>query len=611
MVHAKQPKFLPVSQKELQLLGIDKPDIIIVSGDAYVDHPSFAAALLGRVLWDAGFSVAILPQPDPKDPKSFQNLGEPRLFFAISGGSVDSMVSNYTAARKKRSDDAYSPGGIPRRPDRAILVYTDLVHRLFPESPIVIGGIEASLRRFAHYDYWSDQIRQSILADAPADLLVYGMGEHALSTIARLADSGGKPKEMQDIPGTVWKIPPKQFENLALHNTCILPSYIEVKESPEAFCLAHTRITENQNPFTGKILIQRHPKTVIMQNPPAPPLSTPEMDRIYGLPYARAQHPSYKEEIPALRPVRFSVISHRGCYGGCNFCALGMHQGTIIQSRSYDSIIKEIASFEKMPGFSGVVSDVGGPSANMYGDRCINWEKRGACQDRECIRCSSIQSGIERYLDLLDDAERLPGISHVYIGSGLRYDLIPHDPDIMKRISRHISGQMKVAPEHIVRSVTEYMNKPDKECFEAFKEEFETSQVGKKSRQYLIPYLMSGHPGCTLADMINLAEYLRDHHLYTEQVQDFTPTPLTTSTCMYATGRDPRTNRPVHVPRGEEKKIQRAMLHWKNPAHYHLIFEGLRKAGREDLIGTQEHCLISPRKGVVIKASRKKNQSPR
>ncbi len=610
MKHPKQPQFLPISPRELRALGIDQPDIIIVSGVAYVDHPSFAAALLGRVLWDAGFTVAIIPQPDPKNPETFRVLGEPRLFFAISGGSVDSMVSNYTAARRKRSDDAYSPGGIPKRPDRAVLVYTDLVHQLFPDAPIIIGGIEASLRRFAHYDYWSDSVRQSILADAPADLLVFGMGETALCTIAQDTDAGIKPRDMHDVAGTVWKIPPKQLQDLDIPDLCTLPTSNEVRDNPLDFCLAHTLISQNQNPHTGRPLLQRHPKTVIIQNPPSLPLSPCDMDRIYDLPYSRERHPSYQEDVPALMPVRFSVVSHRGCYGNCSFCALSMHQGTIIQSRSRKSVLKEIASFQNMRGFSGIVSDVGGPSANMYGDFCQNWEKSGACTDRECIRCPSVRSGIHDYLDMLDEAEKLPKVKHVYIGSGLRYDLIPLDQDCFRRISRHISGQMKIAPEHITKDVTGIMNKPDKECFDRFRTFFEKNQVGKKSRQYLIPYLMSGHPGCTLTDMIALAEYLRDTRLYTERVQDFTPTPMTTSTCMYATGLDPWTGNTVHVPKGDEKRIQRAILHWKNPAHYSLVLEGLTRAGRKDLIGNSGRCLIPARRKGEIRANLKMNQNP-
>ncbi|WP_373838941.1 YgiQ family radical SAM protein [Methanospirillum sp.] len=610
MTYPEQPHFLPVTREELQALGIKQPDIIIISGDAYVDHPSFASALLGRVLWNAGFTVAIIPQPDYRNPDSFRVFGKPRLFFAISGGSVDSMVSNYTAARKKRSDDAYSPGGIPKRPDRVILVYSDLVHRLFPDIPVIIGGIEASLRRFAHYDYWSDSVRQSVLADAPADLLVFGMGETALCTIAKKTDNGIKPENMHDIPGTTWKIPPKQAEDLNIPDLFILPQYSDVKDNPHDFSLAHSIIAKNQNPFTGKTLMQRHPKTVIVQNPPSLPLKTHEMDQIYDLPYQREKHPSYKEEIPALIPVRFSVISHRGCYGNCNFCALSMHQGSIIQSRSRESILLEIASFQKMSGFSGIVSDVGGPSANMYMDFCPNWEKKGVCTDKECTRCPSLKTGIYGYLDLLDEAEKLPGVKHVYIGSGLRYDLIPTDQDFLKKISRHISGQMKVAPEHITRTVTKTMNKPAGEVFDQFRKVFEKSQEGRRPRQYLVPYLMSGHPGCTIADMISLAEYLRDKGLYTEQVQDFTPTPLTTSTCMYATGLNPSTGKPVHVPKGREKKIQRAILHWRNSAHYSLVLEGLTIAGRKDLIGNKAGCLISARKSGEIRAKRKKNQNP-
>jgi len=395
------------------------------------------------------------------------------------------------------------------------------------------------------------------------------------------------------------------------HTPCVIPSYAEVRDDPHAYCLAHTLIAQNQNPYTGKTLIQRHPKTVIIQNPPSRPLTPMEMDHIYDLPYQRAAHPSYEEEIPALIPVRFSVISHRGCYGNCSFCALSMHQGSIIQSRTRESILREIASFRTIAGFSGIVSDVGGPSANMYGDFCPAWQKCGTCPDRSCISCPSLQSGLSTYLDLLDEAERIPGLRHVYIGSGLRYDLIPLDEHYIIRIARHISGQMKIAPEHVSPTVTEIMNKPNVECFERFRQIFEKVQsmihAREKTRQYLVPYLMSGHPGCTINDMILLAEYLRDTRLYPEQVQDFTPTPLTTSTCMYATGIDPRTGKSVHIPKGEEKRIQRAILRWREPAQYSLVKEGLIRAGRKDLIGKGKDCLIPPSKKGEIRADLKKH----
>ncbi|NLV25836.1 MAG: YgiQ family radical SAM protein [Methanomicrobiales archaeon] len=608
MEHIRQPPFLPVSREELTALQISRPDITIVSGDAYVDHPSFAAALLGRYLWNTGFTVAIIPQPDPKDPETIIHLPPPRLFFAISGGSVDSMVSNYTPARKRRSDDAYSPGGKPKRPDRAVLVYSDLVHRLFPDIPLVIGGIEASLRRFAHYDYWSDRIRQSILADAPVDLLVYGMGELALHTLAEKLSNGGKIREIRDIPGTTWKIPPKEYRDLNLPGSIEIPSFKNVSDNNNDFCTAHRIIAENQDPISGKTIIQRHPKTVIVQNHPARPLTTREMDALYGLPFKRREHPSYPMPVPALNPVRFSIISHRGCYGNCHFCAISMHQGKIIQSRSSASVLAEIKEIAGMKEFTGTISDIGGPSANMYDDHCNRWDKQGACTDRECVTCPSLKHNISSYLDLLDKATEIERVRHVFIGSGLRYDLIPMDPVVMKRICDHISGQMKVAPEHIVPSVMKHMNKPDGIVFEQFRQSFEDSQAGKKRRQYLIPYLMSGHPGCTIYDMITLAEYLRDTKMYPEQVQDFTPTPLTISTCMYATGLDPVTGKPVHVPKEHEKRIQRAILHWKDPANHHFVLEGIRAAQRPDLIGTGDKCLIYSEKKEEIRPYFRKNR---
>lgn len=605
MKGSPQPKFLPVSRKELKGLGITQPDIIIISGDAYVDHPSFAAALLGRVLWDAGFSVAVIPQPDWKDSGSFTALGPPRLFFAVSGGSVDSMVSAFTPALKRRSKDSYSPGGRLMRPDRAVLVYSDCIHRVYPEIPIVIGGIEASLRRFAHYDYWSDSVRQSVLADAPADILVYGMGETQLKTIAERAAEGEQVRMMREIPGTVWKLPPREYRDINLPDALEIPGFNVVRDDKEGFCTAHALIAENQNPFTGKMLVQPHPKTVIVQNPPARPLTTREMDEIYELPYQRKAHPVYTDPVPGLEPVRFSITSHRGCYGNCNFCALSMHQGTIIQSRSRESILREVTLLSRMKGFSGVISDIGGPSANMYGDSCPNWERGDLCLDQACISCRSHHFGLNEYLSLLDEAEKIPGVKRVFISSGLRYDLVPPDLDVISRISRHVSGHLKIAPEHVSREVTRYMNKPDGACFQDFLERFRESQRKNPSRQYILPYLMSGHPGCRMEDMVLLAEFLRDNKIYPEQVQDFTPTPMTASTCMYHTGYDPRTGRSVYVPRGREKKIQRAMLRWREPENYEMVREALHQVKRSDLIGDDARCLISSNRGVSGRQKRR------
>ncbi len=602
-----QPCFLPATPQEAKDLGIGKFDVILISGDAYVDHPSFATALLGRTLWDAGFLTGVIPQPDPKNPDSIRILGKPRLFFSISAGSMDSMVARYTPAMRLRHDDACSPGGIPARPDRATLVYTDLVHRTFPDIPLVIGGVEASLRRFAHYDYWSDRIRQSVLADAPADILVFGMGEQQLVSLARRAAGGEDPGTIRDIPGTCWKIAPREYAQAGEQNSGIIeiPSYEEVCADPASFARAHVMFSSNQDPYRGAALLQRHPKTIIVQNPPAQPLTTREIDRIYDLSYQRRAHPMYQKPIPGLDPVRFSITSHRGCYGNCSFCALAMHQGKIIQSRSKESILREVKRIAAMPEFRGTIPDIGGPSANMYADTCPRWEGAGTCPDRDCLNCNSRRSGIERYLDILDAAAGVAGVRHVFIGSGLRYDLIPPDSAIMNRICDHVCGQLKVAPEHIETRVTRLMHKPGKEIFESFRKRFEEAQKQRKSRQYIIPYLMSGHPGCTISDMILLAGFLRDHHLYTEQVQDFTPTPMTASTCMYAAGIDPGTMNPVYIPKGSEKRIQRAILHYRDPAGYELVRAGLEQAGRRDLIGEGPECLIG-RKKPHLSQNRKK-----
>ncbi len=596
MNHLPQPEFLPVSKEELEDIGIDHPDIILVSGDAYLDHPASATALLGRTLWDAGYTVGVIPQPDIRNIESLMVFGSPRLFFSISGGSMDSMVAHYTPARKKRSEDAFSEGGRPSRPDRATLVYTDLVHRIYPDAPIVIGGVEASLRRFAHYDYWSDRVRQSILADAPADILIFGMGEQQIITLAECADAGSNLKDIHSIAGICWKTAPKNWaeQNTEMNGGVIeIPTFSEVSNDPSLFMESTNLIVDHQNPFNNCFLLQRHPKTFIIQNPPALPLSTEKLDRIYDLPFKRRAHPQYHEPIPALESIRFSITSHRGCYGNCSFCALALHQGKIIQSRSTESVIREVQRIAVMPEFRGTISDIGGPSANMYGDTCKRWKTEGTCIDRECISCRIRSSGISEYLSLLDYAQAVQGVKHVFMGSGLRYDLIPEGGETMSHLCTHISGQLKIAPEHVSPGVTSRMNKPSKEAFDSFREQFEGIQKGRNPRQYLIPYLMSGHPGCTIDDMIFLAEYLRDNHLYTEQVQDFTPTPMTISTCMYATGIDPRTHEHVHVPKNEEKRIQRALLSWREPANQSLVMAGLKQAGREDLIGSGTTCLIS------------------
>jgi uncharacterized radical SAM protein YgiQ len=595
-----RPVVLPVSRNEALELGISRFDIILLTGDAYADHPSFGTALIGRVLWDAGYTVGIIAQPDWKRDADFTALDSPRLFFGISAGNVDSMVNNFTPDKKRRSDDVYSPGGIPRRPDRATIVYADRVHALYPEVPVVIGGIEASLRRFAHYDYWQDRVRQSVLADAPADLLVFGMGERQVTEIARRLDSGEPVGCLRNIRGTAYKVTPAEWRTMPRDGIVEIPSFKEVSQDKTAYAQAFALHYAEQDPVRGRPVAQPHPKTVIIQNPPALPLTTGELDHIYELPFSRRAHPSYRLPVPALQPVRFSVTSHRGCFCACSFCALTHHQGRIVQSRSAGSIAREAGRMAGMPGFRGIVQDVGGPTANMFGMSCPRWGFAGACADRQCsAACPSLNRDHAPQVELLRQIGAVPGVRRVFVSSGVRYDLIPEDDAgyIDELCAFHVPGHLKVAPEHISPQVMACMNKPPVEVFDAFRSRFEALQKGKKKRQYLLPYFMSGHPGCTVADMVDLAVYIRDNNLYTEQVQDFTPTPMSVSTCMYHTGLDPFTLRPVHVPKGREKKIQRAMLRYRDPKNRRLVAEGLRMAGRTDLIGYGRKCLV-PRDGV-------------
>ncbi|MDD4253291.1 MAG: YgiQ family radical SAM protein [Methanoculleus horonobensis] len=592
-----QPEYLPMTVAEAERLGIDQFDIILVTGDAYVDHPSFGTALLGRVLVDAGYTVGVIAQPDWKSGDDLRRLGEPRLFFSVSAGNVDSLVNAFTPNLKRRHSDVYSPGGRLLRPDRATLVYTDRIHALFPETPIVIGGIEASLRRFAHYDYWSDAVRQSILADAPADLLVFGMGERQVVAIADRLAAGETARALTEIPGTAYRVEKKVWRGMDQSGYVVLPGYPEVKDDRYAYAKAFAMHYAEQDPLRGRPVAQPHPKTVVVQNPPAMPLSGDELDRVYELPYTRRAHPSYTEPIPALEPVRFSVVTHRGCFGACSFCALTHHQGRIIQSRSADSIVREVERMAKMPEFTGVVQDVGGPTANMYGIHCSRGETAGTCPDRRCIDCPALDRSHEEQVSLLRRIRELPRVKRVFIASGIRYDLIPDDREYLSEVStHHVSGHLKVAPEHVSKRVLASMGKPSREVFDAFRERFEALQEGKKKRQYLVPYLMSGHPGCRIADMVELAEYVRDTGLYTEQVQDFTPTPMSISTTIYHTGLDPFTLEEVYVPKGREKRVQRALMHYRDPENYPLVCEGLRAAGREDLIGSAWGCLVPARR---------------
>ncbi len=597
----KQPRFLPMSIQDAKDLELHEFDVIIVTGDAFVDHPSFGAAVIGRVLWDAGFTVGIIAQPDWKNDQDFKKLGKPRLFFGVTSGNVDSMVNNYTANLKIRSDDAYSPGrkgGL--RPDRAAIVYSDKLHSIFPDIPIVLGGIEASLRRFAHYDYWSDSVRRSILADAPADMLVFGMGEKQVVEIASRLSKGEDIKDITDVAGTVIKMEISKWRSVGHEGYVELPSFTRVSQDKKLYARAFYLHYQEQDPVRGRPVVQPHPKTVIIQNRPAMPLSTQELDRVYELPYNRKAHPSYKQPIPALAPVKFSIVSHRGCFASCSFCALTHHQGRIVQSRSIGSMVREVKRMARMPDFKGIVQDVGGPTANMYSMHCSLWEKRGACPDKICTYpiCKNLEVSHQQQVELLHRLLEIAGVKKVFIGSGIRYDLVLADSSdyLSELCGYHVSGHLKVAPEHITRYVTAIMHKPSREIFEEFREKFDAENKKRRKEQYILPYFMSGHPGCTVKDMVELAEYIRDNNLYTEQVQDFTPTPMTAATCMYYTGINPFTMEEVHVAKGREKRMQRALLQYRDKRNYGLVREGLKMAGREDLIGSGWKCLIKPRK---------------
>lgn len=603
--HGK-PRLMPVSGEEMKSRGWDRCDVIIVNGDAYVDHPSFGAAIIGRVLEDSGYRVGMIAQPDYRDKNAFNVLGEPELCFCVSSGNVDSMVNNYTANKRLRSDDDYSPGGKGgKRPDRAVTVYCNRIREIYKEKPVIMGGIEASLRRLAHYDYWDDRVRQSILADAPADMIVYGMAEKSILEVVGRLKKGRNICEIRDVRGTAYKT--RDIEDI--EDYVELPDFKTVSTDKMAYARSFKQYYDAQDPHRGKTLIQKHPKTIIVQNPHSLPLTTEELDRIYDLPYTRQPHPSYKEEIPAIKTVKFSITSHRGCFGGCSFCAITSHQGRIIQSRSSASIIREVEKLTRMPDFKGTISDIGGPTADMYMMGCMKRGLQGTCKDRMCLYpdpCPSLKKDHSDLIRVLKAAQSVPGVKKVFIGSGIRYDLAMQDEEYLKHICRHnISGQLKVAPEHVSENVLEAMCKPSIEKYDQFVARYReiNRQIGKE--QYIIPYFLSGHPGCTLNDAITLAEYVRDMGYYVEQVQDFTPTPSTLSTCMYYTEYNPYTDEKVYVPKSvEERKMHRALLQYKNPENYELVKKALLQAGRKDLIGYSEKCLISPVRPAVRKARR-------
>lgn len=610
--------FLPVNIEDMKKKGWDELDFIYISGDAYVDHPSFGHAIITRLLESEGYRVGIIPQPDWRKDDDFLKLGKPRIAFLISSGVIDSMVNHYTAAKKKRSEDSYSPGGkAGYRPDRAVIVYSNKVKQLFKTVPVIIGGIEASLRRFAHYDYWDDKVRRSILFDSKADILIYGMGENPIIEIAELLNQGVDINSIRKVRGTCYassynnlpgfiKNNIDNFKSLNAQkadNVCILPSYEDAANNKKLFAEAFRIQYYEQDPYTGKTLVQKHQDRYLVQNPPAMPLSVNEMDRVYALPYERTYHPQYEKYggIPAIKEVEFSITSHRGCFGGCSFCALNFHQGRIIQKRSRASIINEAKKLIWIENFKGYIHDIGGPTANFRNKACLKQENSGACKYKQCMfpqPCKNLKADHSEYLSLLRELRQIPEIKKVFIRSGIRYDylMLDKNDEFFKELcEHHISGQLKVAPEHVVDRVLQKMGKPGRKVYDAFVKKF--YEINKKinKEQYLVPYLISSHPGSDLKAAIELAEYLRDIKYSPEQVQDFYPTPGTLSTCMFYTGYDPRDMKKVYVPKSpKEKAMQRALLQYRKPENRKLVIEALMLAGRSDLIGFGSKCLVKP-----------------
>ena len=595
--------FLPTSREEMEKQHIKQLDFVYVIGDAYVDHPSFGHAIISRVLQAHGFTVGIISQPDWKEEGSIAVLGRPRLAFLVTSGNMDSMVNHYYVSKKRRGEDAYTPGGAAgKRPDHAAVVYGNLIRRTYKDVPIILGGIEASLRRLAHYDYWSDTYKRSILLDAGADLISYGMGEKSIVEIAEALDAGLSVKDITFIKGTVYRT--KDISSV--YEGVMLPSYEACRDEKKLYAESFMTQYENTDPFQGRALIEPYPNRVfVVQNPPAEPLTMQEMDDVYGLPYMRAPHPSCERAggVPAMAEVKFSLISCRGCFGGCNFCALTFHQGRIVQVRSHASLLREAAWMTKQPDFKGYIHDVGGPTANFRHPSCQKQLQAGVCKNRQCLfpePCKNLDSSHEDYISLLRKLRELSGVKKVFIRSGVRFDYLLEekgDRFLKEMIQYHVSGLCKVAPEHISDQVLYYMGKPKKQVYDRFVRKYEAYNKRLGLKQYLVPYLMSSHPGAELKEAVELAEYLRDAGHQPEQVQDFYPTPFTLSTIMYYTGIDPRTGKKVSVTKNpHEKAMQRALMQYKKPEHYELVREALVLAHREDLIGFGPKCLIPPRK---------------
>ena len=608
--------FLPITREEMKERGWDQVDFVYVSGDAYVDHPSFGHAIITRLLESRGYRVGIIAQPDWRKPESVQVFGEPRLGFLVSAGNMDSMVNHYSVSKKRRKTDAYTPGGeMGKRPDYACVVYGNLIRQTYKKTPIILGGIEASLRRMAHYDYWSDKLKRSVLLDSGADVISYGMGEHSIVELAEALDAGIPVEDITYIAGTVVKT--KSLDSI--YDAEILPSFEDLKADKMNYARSFYTQYLNTDAFNGKRLVEPYSEHLyVVQNPPATPLTQMEMDDVYSLPYQRTYHPSYEAKggVPAIKEIKFSLISNRGCFGGCSFCALTFHQGRIVQVRSHESLIEEAKEITKDKDFKGYIHDVGGPTANFRHPSCKKQMEHGVCKTRQCLfpsPCKNLDADHRDYVSLLRKLRDIPKVKKVFIRSGIRFDYLLADKkqEFLRELCEyHVSGQLKVAPEHVARPVLSLMGKPEHKVYEEFTRQFYkmNERIGKE--QYLVPYLMSSHPGSTLKEAVELAEYCRDLGYMPEQVQDFYPTPSTLSTCMYYTGVDPRTMQKVYVPKSpHEKAMQRALIQYRNPELYDLVIEALHKAGRSDLIGFGPKCLVRPRQmrgsGNDKKAGRK------
>lgn len=605
--------FLPMTAEEMKERGWERPDFVYVSGDSYVDHPSFGAAIITRVLEAEGYKVAFLAQPDWKSKNDFMQFGKPRLGFFVSAGNIDSMVAHYTVTKKKRSDDAYTAGGkTGKRPDRAVTVYSNIIKSIYPDSVVIIGGLEASLRRFAHYDYWEDRVMPSVLFDSKADILSYGMGELQTIEIANRLNEGYPLEGLYDIKGICYAVPTKDY---VPQPAVDLPSYERVCQSKKDYAIAARKELEEADAVRGRKMIQRHGNYILVQNPPMPPLNTEQLDRVFSLPYERYYPPCYEElgGVPGIEEVEFSITHNRGCFGACNFCSLAFHQGRAITVRSRESIMKEAQKFTKNPRFKGYISDVGGPTANFRLPSCKIQEKAGLCKNKRCLApkpCKNLQVSHKEYLDILRELRSMPKVKKVFIRSGIRFDYLMEDDErqefFRELVKYHVSGQLRVAPEHCSQAVLDKMGKPAIAVYKQFQDEFYKLTKQENKEQYVVPYLMSSHPGSTLKDAVELALFLKKENIHPKQVQDFYPTPGTISTAMFYTELDPYTLEKVYVPKNpKDKAMQRALLQYFLPQNKYIVLDALKKAGRLDLVGSGKNCLVSAPKGYFKESDNK------